>query len=547
MSATLIVSGRIATLAGERGFGWVEAIAIDRGRIVAAGTAGEIEATRGPSTRSITLAPDEVAIPALTDAHLHLGEVGSSIDGVDLGAAQTLTDGLARIADLNARLPVGAWLLGHGWAPDRWDGSPTADDLSAAAPGRRIALWAHDHHSLWASHSALRSAQIDRETPDPTDGVIRRLADGSPSGILFENATRLVTSIIPTPTRDEFASGIRRTASDLLALGVVAVHDPGLLSFQAGLGPVFDAYRTLAEREDLPVRVHASVRESQLDAAREAGLRSGDRLCPPNSRLTFGWLKLFADGTLGSRTAALLEPIEADAGRGSPTGSGRGVWTTAPQELAEIASAAARDGISTMIHAIGDDAVRVSLDALTPTAGQTRLVPRIEHIQLLHPADRSWFAQAGIAASVQPIHLRADAQIARRSWGHRAEAHGYPLASLIEAGAILAFGTDAPVEPIHPWPGIELAVTRRSPDWPASTAPFGPQEALPLDLALRSACVAAPTIAGERDRGRLIEGQRADLAVIPAAALAEPVEVGGPLGRVRPRLVLVDGEVAFEA
>jgi predicted amidohydrolase YtcJ len=531
VSAELIVTGRIATLAGERGFGWAEAIAIEDGRVVAAGTHDEVDAARGPGTRTIELEPDEVAMPGLTDAHLHLAEVGLSAGRVDLGGAQTLTDALARIAELNAILPVGSWLQGHGWGPDRWDGWPTADNLSAAAPGRRIALWAHDHHSLWASHAALRSAQVDRDTPDPNGGMIRRLADGSPSGVLHENATRLVTALIPTPTRDEFASGIRRTAAELLALGVVAVHDPGSLSLQEGLGPAFDAYRILAEREDLPIRVHACIRESQLGAALEAGLRSADRMDPTIGHLSFGWLKLFADGTLGSRTAALLEPIETD-----------GVWTTEPCVLAELAAAAADAGIATMIHAIGDRAVRAALDALAPTAGRTRLMPRIEHIQLLHPDDRRRFARHGIAASVQPIHLRADAQIARRTWGERAEATGYRLASLVEAGAVVAFGTDAPVESVDPWPGIELAVTRRSPDWRSGTAAFGPQEALPLDLALRAACVGGSLAAGESERGRLTVGQRADLAVIPSAALVEPVEVGGPLGRVRPRLVLVDGE-----
>ena len=538
MTAALVVSGRIATLAGERGFGWVEAVAIDAGRVVAAGSRAEIEATRGTGTRTIELAPDEVAIPGLTDAHLHLAEVGLSAGRVDLNGAQTLTDGLARIAELNARLPVGAWLLGHGWGPDRWDGWPTADDLSAAAPGRRIALWAHDHHSLWASHTALRAAGIDRDTPDPEGGVIRRLADGSASGILHENATRLLTATVPPPTRDEIASGIRRTASQLLALGVVAVHDPGSLSLEAGLGPSIEAYRALAEREDLPIRVHACIRDSQLEAARDAGLGSGDRLCPPSARLVFGWLKLFADGTLGSRTAALLQPIN---------GEGHGVWTTDPDALAQMAAEAADHGIATMIHAIGDAAVRSSLDALAPTAGRTPLMPRIEHIQLLDPGDRPRFARGRVAASVQPIHLRADAQIARRTWGRRAEANGYPLASLVEAGATVAFGTDAPVESIDPWPGIELAVTRRSPEWGGGADAFGPQEALPLDLALRAACVTAPMIAGERDRGRLIEGQRADSAVVQAAALREPIEGGGPLGRVRPRLVLVEGEVAWEA
>ena len=536
MSAELIVEGRIATLAGERGFGWVDAIAIEGRRVTAAGSRAEVDAARGPTSRNLRLAPDEVAIPGLTDAHLHLADVDLSAGRVDLRPAQTLTDALARIAELNAQLPVGAWLQGHGWSPDRWDGWPTADDLSTAAPGRRICLWSHDHHTLWVSHTALRAAQIGLDTTDPAGGCIRRLADGSPSGILHENATQLVTALIPAPTRDEYASGIRKTAADLLALGIVAVHDPGLLALEPGLGPAIDAYRTLSEREDLPIRVHACIRESQLEAAIETGLRSGDHLSPPNRRLRFGWLKLFADGTLGSGTAALLDPS-----------AGTGIWTTDPKALIRLAADASDHGIATMIHAIGDAAVRAALAALEPTSGKTPLMPRVEHVQLLDPADTPRFARGGVAASVQPIHLRADGPLARRRWGDRADERGYPLTSLVQAGATLAFGTDAPVESFDPWPGIELAVTRRSPEWPVSTVRFGPHEALAVDLALRAACLGGPVAAGEQDRGRLVPGQRADLAVVPAAALDEPVEVGGLLGRVRPRLVFVDGEVTFEA
>ena len=190
--------------------------------------------------------------------------------------------------------------------------------------------------------------------------------------------------------------------------------------------------------------------------------------------------------------------------------------------------------------------MRAALDALEPTAGTLPLMPRLEHVQLLHPDDRGRFARSGIAASVQPIHLRADAAAARRLWGDRAEANGYTWRSIADTGAVLAFGTDAPVEPIDPWPGLSMAVTRRDGSWPADAAPFGPDEALSLERALRAACVGPAVTAGERDRGRLVPGQRADLVVLPIEALTEPVEPGGALATARPRLVLVDGAVGFE-
>ncbi len=546
-AADLLVVGPIATLAGEHGLGIVEALAVGGGRVVAAGRLAEVEPLAGPATRRVDLSPDEIAIPGLTDSHLHLAEASLDDDKIDLTAAATLGDALDRIALVHASLAPGAWLEGHGWESDRWGGWPTAADLARVAPGRPAAIWAHDHHSLWTSEAGLEAAGIDSATADPAGGVIRRDSTVRPTGILHEAAARLVTSRVPPITAGDLEGAIPRVAGRLLALGVVAVHDPGQLSLQDGLGPAYEAYRRLADSGSLAIRVHAAIRPEQLDAAIAAGIRSGDALGDPDGRARVGWLKLFADGTLGSRTAALLAAIEPEPGRPLPAGTERGVFMTEPAVLAVLADRAATAGIAAQIHAIGDHAVRVALDALEPTVGRARLVPRLEHVQLVHPDDVPRFGQAGIAASVQPVHLRSDAAAARRLWGSRAERFGYAWATLARSGALLAFGTDAPVEPIDPWPGLAIAVTRADPSWAAGTAPFGPAEALTLDQALRAATIAPAVTAAEPDRGRLTPGQRADLAVVPAAALREPVEAGGPLATARPRLVLVDGAVAFEA
>jgi hypothetical protein len=243
----------------------------------------------------------------------------------------------------------------------------------------------------------------------------------------------------------------------------------------------------------------------------------------------------------------MLAPFEPEPDRPDPPGGGLGIWVTSPERLAELASRAAENGIAAQIHAIGDAAARASLDALEPTVGRTPLMPRLEHVQLTDPADLPRFTRSGIAASVQPIHLRSDAAAARVAWGERAERSGYPWASLAASGALVPFGTDAPVEPWDPWPGLEIAVTRRDPTWPGDVAPFGPSEALSLERAVRAICLDAPLSAGETDRGRLTVGHRADLVVAPSAAMTEPVDVGGPLGRVRPLLVLVDGEIVAGA
>jgi predicted amidohydrolase YtcJ len=204
-------------------------------------------------------------------------------------------------------------------------------------------------------------------------------------------------------------------------------------------------------------------------------------------------------------------------------------------------------GITTTIHAIGDAAVRAALEVLEPTAGSQRLMPRIEHVQMLHPDDRHRFAAGGIAASVQPVHLGSDAITARRLWGDRAEAEAYTWRSIADTGAVMAFGTDAPVEPFDPWPGLALAVRREDARWPAGTPAYAPEEALTLDRALRANCVDPATSARELDRGRLTVGQRADVVVLAAAAIDEPVTPGGALATARPAMVLIDGEVVVDA
>jgi predicted amidohydrolase YtcJ len=253
-----------------------------------------------------------------------------------------------------------------------------------------------------------------------------------------------------------------------------------------------------------------------------------------------GWLKLFADGTLGSQTAALLQPVEGT--------DNRGIFTTPPAEMRAHAEKAGAAGIATMIHAIGDHAVREALDILGPLGRRAAFMPRIEHVQLCDPTDRTRFALLGVAASVQPIHLRADAAKARSDWGDRAETAGYTWKSLIDVGAVVAFGTDAPVEPADPWPGIALSVLRHDPTWGEDVEAYGPHEALSLDEALRAATVNVAATRRDRLGGRLVPGSPADLIVLPAAPResADAAERAAAFATVRPRLVLVGGEVVLD-
>jgi predicted amidohydrolase YtcJ len=545
MPLEMLITGRVATLAGDAGFGWVEAIGIREGRIAFAGTEVHLETRADPFTERIRLEPDQVAIPGLTDAHLHLAQCALATRQVDLEDAPTLEEGLARLRAAHERLPDGAWLEGHGWDSDRWGRWPTADDLEAVAPGRRAAIWAHDHHALWASHTALREANLP--AGDPDGGVVRRSADGSAEGVLYESATRLVTIRVAPPDDDELERAIVEVADDVISLGVVACHDPGGVAPDPALTYSFPAYARLSDASRLPLRVHACMRDDAVPAAIERGFRSGARLgSNPDGVAVIGWQKCFADGSLGSRTAALLEDIEPESDRPLPQERRRGVWMTDVAALRERVERAADGGIATAIHAIGDAAVRATLDVLTPFAATSPLMPRIEHVQMLHPDDGPRFAAAGIAASVQPVHLGSDALTARKLWGDRAEAEGYTWKSIAVTGAVMAFGTDAPVESYDPWPGLALAVRRDDPRWPSGTPTYAPEQSLTLDRALRANCIDAAVSARETNRGRLTVGQRADVVVIPAASIDEPVTPGGPLSTTRPEMVLMDGKVVFE-
>ncbi len=544
----LLISGRIATLRGEVGPGWAEAVAVTGGRITAAGMRAEVDPLAGARTRRLVLPPDQVAIPGLTDSHLHLAEAALARRRVDVADAVSVDVVLERVRAAASALPDGdAWIEGAGWDADTMGRWPSAEDIERAAPGRLVALWAHDHHALLVSARALREAGIDDGRADPDGGVIRRDATARATGVLHEAAATLIARRIPAPSADVIATALRTLIAELLALGVVAVHDPGGLAPQAGLGGPIAAYRALAAAGELGMRVHPCVRPEQLAAAIEAGLRSGAPLGPdPLDRLRLGWLKTFADGSLGSRTAALLEPLVTPPGEPEPPNAGYGVWLASPQELRAQVEHAAAAGISTQIHAIGDAAVRAALDILAPTAGATALMPRVEHAQLVAASDLPRFAAMGVAASMQPVHIRSDAAKARRLWGERAESRGYAHGALAATGAVLPFGTDAPVEPVDPWPGIACAVTRLAPSWPKGTPPFGPANAVGLWRSIRAACVDPALSAGEWDRGRLAPGHRADMVVIDAAAVREPVEPGGPLWHARPSLVLLDGEVVAD-
>jgi len=549
--ADLLVRGRIATLAGEAGFGWVQAIAVGEGRIVAAGSRADVASLSGPATRHLELRANHVVLPAITDAHLHLTDAALAARHLQLEDL-SLDETLRRVAGLHReRLRAGdreGWIEGLGWSLDVFGEWPDADALERVAPGRPIALWSHDLHSRWVSRAALVAAAITSSTPDPRGGSIRHDGRGDPTGILLEHAAGLVDRAIPPVDEQVLAVAIAAYAARLAQLGVVGCHDPGGLAPDPGMerGPV--AYARLARDGRLPLRVHGSIRPEQLDEAVARGLHSGAeghasvpddlRAVRAAARARVGWLKLFADGALGSRSGAVLAPY-ADRG-------GHGRLLLSPGELQALVRQAALAGFAPQVHVIGDRALRMALDALeaVPAARSGRYLARLEHVQLAASRDVARLGPLRIAASVQPAHLLHDAAMARRAWPRR-QARAYRWRSLAATGMPLAFGTDAPVESPDPWTGIATAVTRRLPGEPR---PFPGAEGLALERVIRAATLDPILLAGEDgEGGRLTPGRRADFMVLDAGALAEPVRPGGALATCRPRLTVLDGEEVARA
>jgi hypothetical protein len=546
-TADLVISGRIATLRGAGGLGWVEAVAIGNGRVLAASTSREMDVLIGPHTTTWRL-PEYLAVtPSFTDAHIHCAAAA-------LGAGQPDLTGLdkhgvmAVIAEshrtLTERGDADGWLLGHGWTFATLGAHPDAGWLDEAAPGRPVALWAHDHHSRWLSARAFQMAGL-ASVSDPPSGRIERDEQGRPTGVMYEAAAGLVDAVIPAPAAGDVDWALGAYARTLAALGVTSVQDPGGLAPDPELrgGPVH--YRDMAAAGRLPLRVMASIREEQLERAVEIGFRSGQEVAgDERGRYRDGWLKLFADGALGSRTAALLAPYEADDPAGPPPGGAKGMSLRSAEQLAETTGWAAAAGIASQVHAIGDGAVRTVLDVLSSLPDVPGAMHRIEHAQLVDRADIPRFGALGIPASVQPSHLLSDAPAILRSWGARS-AEAFPLAALEAAGALLPFGSDAPVEPPDPWPGLAAAVTRRGVGGRDADA-FHPEQAITIDRALRGACLDGPRSARVHDQGHLEAGARADLLVVPASIFGTPADAD-LLVTARPAATLLDGEVVYRA
>ena len=471
---------------------WASGLLVERGRVTRALAAGE----RPPAgVRALDLG-GRLVLPGFVDAHTHVTAYARNLERVALAGAASLEDGLARIRATAARLPSG-WLLGQGWDPHAWGGFPDRSHLDRAAPGRPVALESRDCHASWLSSTALRQAGIDAATPDPPGGRIVRDAAGEPTGILLEKARRLAAEAIPP---DEPAAGERlgRALAEALALGITGVH---VMDGLAGMRELEAHDRS----HGLPLRAVCYIGEKDLEAVLADGRRSGEQL----GRVRLGGLKLFADGALGSRTALMSEPYEG-------TTEDFGIALLGDAELADLTSRAASGGLAVAIHAIGDRAGTRALDALEEAltaVGRLPLPHRVEHAQLVFPADSRRFGLRGIVASVQPCHIPGDWAPADRHWGDRCR-YAYPFRALLTGGAELALGSDVPVEGWNPSRNLYAAVARRG--WDGRPAGgWHAEEALTLPEAVRAYTIGPAVASGEGGRrGRLAPGMDADFAAV---------------------------------
>ncbi len=509
MSPGLLVRGaRIRT--GDPSHPEATAAFVRDGRFVVVGDASAAEAAaRAAVADGATLteldAGGRRVTPGLVDAHVHVLAAAEAALALRLDPAGAADEAHARIAAAHAALPAGEWLVGGGQRDADWRPAADRAALDRLVDDRPAFLRTADWHGAWVSSAALARAGITRSTPDPPGGRIGRDAGGEPNGRLEENAVGLVRDLIPPPDANRRGAGVQAFLAAAASCGTTFVH-----GFENAAG--WDALRDLRDDGRLPVRVAVAFMTGVL-----GGARSGDdpaSAAPPASSLAaeaddllfpFAF-KGFLDGTLGAATAHLLAPAN--------DGSGAGYATLDAPGLDALGAAARGRGWSLALHAIGDAAVRAALDhfASWPAQDRARLRPRIEHAQLVAPGDLARFAALGVVASMQPTHCTSDRPLANARWGGRDAAGGYAWRQLLAAGAPLAFGSDAPIEPCDPRAALAAAVLGGDPA--AYARGVVPARALTLDQAFAAATHGGAFAARVDDRvGRIAPRFHADFVV----------------------------------
>ena len=513
---------------------WAEAAAMSNGRFLAVGSNEEILSLAGPQTTLVD-GHGRLALPGLTDAHVHFLQVAIRARQVSLFGVRDFAEVQQLVATAVAQTPPGQWTLGWGWDENLWDVAPTAAHLDAIAGDKPVALARMDMHTWWVNSAALQIAGIDATTPDPPESKIERDMNGRPTGILREwNAIELVQPHIPEPDEATLAVWLRETIAAAHKLGITGIHDQRV---EREGQQSFRLWQALRRQDQLKLRVHMNIAADYVREAATLGLLPGFG----DDYLWIGHAKAFADGTMGSRTASMLASFEGEA-------TNTGVIVTPAEELWQIATQAAAGGFSMSVHAIGDRAVREVIDVLgerqTADAPARLTLPhRIEHVQLIHPDDVPRLARHNLIASMQPVHLLTDWPTADHVWGDRAR-YAYAFRSLLDQGTVLAFGSDAPVAPLNPMLGIYAALTRQD-ERGLPAAGWYPQERLTLPEIIWAYTMGPAAMAGKTAvQGSITPGKWADLILLAEDLFALPETA---VKDATVDMTIFDGQVVFKS
>jgi predicted amidohydrolase YtcJ len=505
----VVTNARIYTVDAARPV--VSAMAVRDGKVLFTGSVREAMALRGANTRVVDLAGRTV-IPGMVDAHAHLLGLGQSLRHVNLVGARSYDEVIARVVKFATGQPDGTWILGRGWDQNQWGDTrfPTHDALSRALPNNPVWLTRVDGHAGLANAAALRAAGVTAATVDPAGGRIERTASRDPTGVFIDNAKALVERSIPAPTRDDTRQAIRAALAESHRWGLVGLHDAGESR------ATIDLMEEMARAGDLPSRLYVMI--SDDSAALAHYMRVGPRSALYDNHLWIRAIKLYADGALGSRGAALLEPYSDDP-------NNRGLLLSAPQHIQEVAASALRTGFQVNTHAIGDRGNRVVLDAYeaalkaNPTTDHRF---RVEHAQILNHDDIPRFAELGVIPSMQAVHQTSDMYWAERRLGTGRLLGAYAWRSLLNTGVVVPNGSDFPVEAVNPLLSFHSAVSRQDADnWPA--AGWMREQRMTRDEALKSMTI-WPAYAGfqESMMGSLSPGKLADFVVLDRDIMTLP-------------------------
>ncbi len=454
------------------------------GTVQAVGPAATLARQVPPGTLAYDL-PSALVTPGFVDGHTHFALWALNRRRVQLAGAQTREAVLASVA---AASPVQGWVIGQGWDANGWPVAPERFALDAVQRSP-VYLDSLDVHAAWVNSAALAAAGITRDTGDPFGGRIVRDAAGEPTGLLLERAVELMIPHLPVPPSDQLDEALRDAQAEAHRLGVTGIHNV------EGLG-VMTAFERLESAAALRLRVLFHPPVDALPELIRRGVRSG----VGSSWLTVGGVKMFLDGSLGSRTAWMLEPYEGSRDRG--------MAITAESDVRIAMEMAAAAGIASTVHAIGDAAVRRALDLMT-RLDRVAIPHRIEHFQCVHPADLDRAAAAGLVLSMQPAHLLTDVPLVERHWGSRG-AGAYAFRTLLRKGSAIVFGSDVPVASIDPREGVFSALERQATDGTPAGG-WRPEEKLNFEDAVRAySAEAAAAAAVSSHRGALGPGMDAD-------------------------------------